>query len=240
MNKLDDNDAIVLKNLTMAYDLKPVIYDVNLRIARGALLAIVGPNGAGKSTLIKGLLNLVKPLSGTISYFGQDFAHFHRQISYVPQKESVDWDFPMTVREVVLMGRYGRLGWFHHPHRADYEATDLALTKVEMNSFANHQIAELSGGQQQRVFLARALASEAEVYILDEPFQGVDIYSEQTIVRVLKELHQKKKTIIVVHHNLETAAEYFSEVALINVGLVASGPIKTTLTAENVHRTYRK
>ncbi|HMM00613.1 MAG TPA: metal ABC transporter ATP-binding protein [Bacilli bacterium] len=235
-----EKECITVKNLTLAYDLKPVVFDLSFSIQKGMMVAIIGPNGAGKSTVLKGMLGLVKPISGVIEYFGKPFSTYKKNITYVPQKETVDWSFPMTVFEAVMMGRYGKLGWFKTPKSLDRKVVTSALAQVGLLELKNHQIAELSGGQQQRVFLARALASEAEVFFLDEPFQGVDIYSEQTIVQVLKRLHAQGKTIIAVHHNLQTARDYFSDIMLLNVGLIAFGKAQDVLTQENINRTYRK
>lgn len=235
-----ENEYITVKNLTLAYDLKPVVFDLSFNIQKGMMVAIIGPNGAGKSTVLKGMLGLVKPISGVIEYFNNPFSTYKKNITYVPQKETVDWSFPMTVFQAVMMGRYGKLGWFKTPKSYDRKIVNSALEQVGLLELKNQQIAELSGGQQQRVFLARALASEAEVLFLDEPFQGVDIYSEKTIVQVLKNLHSQGKTIIAVHHNLQTAQDYFSDILLLNVGLIAFGKAKDVLTQENINRTYRK
>src|SRR5690554_8052606 len=172
-------------------------------------MAIIGPNGAGKSTLIKGMLDLVKPISGSTIFFGQRYHEARSKIAYVPQRGSVDWDFPTTVFDVVLMGRYGHIGWLKRPTNKDKELATEALEKVGMLDFIDRQIAELSGGQQQRVFLARSLVQDADIYLLDEPFQGVDIKTERAIIKILKELKSQGKTVIVVHHDLDTVKDYF-------------------------------
>lgn len=228
--------AVKVHDLTVAYGVKPVLWDIDLTIPTGKLAAIVGPNGAGKSTLIKAILGLIKPVSGAV-LLGQD-AGQKSKIAYVPQSESVDWDFPATALEVVLMGRYGHLGWFKRPGKSDREIARQMLEKVGMKDFAGRQISQLSGGQQQRVFLARALAQQAEIYFLDEPFKGVDALTEKSIVQLLKELRQSGKTVIVVHHDLQTVPDYFDWVTLINMHVVASGPVDEVFHEENLNITY--
>lgn len=227
-----------ITNLTVAYDLKPVLFEVSLNIEPGRLVAIVGPNGAGKSTLIKAALGLIPSLTGRIEAFGKDFKGHDPRIGYVPQRESVDWDFPVSVLDVALMGTYGRVGWFKRPGKQERDVALNALEKVGMLDFKDRQISQLSGGQQQRVFLARALAQKAELYFMDEPFAGVDASTERAIIELLRTLRQEGKTVVAVHHDLQTVAEYFDDVALINLRLVAAGAIETTLTQENLKRTY--
>lgn len=231
--------AIHVEDLTVSYDLKPVLWDIDLDIPAGSLMAIVGPNGAGKSTLIKAILNLIKKVSGEALFNGKSYKEMHKKIAYVPQRGSVDWDFPTTVFDVVLMGRYGHLGWFRRPKKEDKEIAFEALEKVGMTLFKNRQIAELSGGQQQRVFLARALAQDGDIYLMDEPFQGVDAKTEKAIVEVLKALKQQGKTVVVVHHDLETVPAYFDSVTLLNMKVIASGPIETTFTEQNIKNAYQ-
>lgn len=229
---------IKIEDLTVSYDIKPVLWDIDLTFKQGKLTAIIGPNGAGKSTLIKAMLNLVKKVTGEILFDGKTYEKVHKQIAYVPQRGSVDWDFPTTVFDVVLMGRYGHIGWFKRPSREDKRLTYEALEKVNMSEFANRQISQLSGGQQQRVFLARALVQDAEYYILDEPFQGVDMKTEKAIIELLKTLKKNNKTVVVVHHDLDTVKSYFDEVVLINMKLIASGTIKDVFTDKNISLTY--
>ncbi|MBS2126268.1 metal ABC transporter ATP-binding protein ['Fragaria x ananassa' phyllody phytoplasma] len=231
--------AIIVKDLTVSYYLKPVLWDIDLDFYQSSLTAIVGPNGAGKSTLIKTLIELIPKVSGEILFQGKKYKKIRKKIAYVPQRNSVDWDFPTTVFDVVLMGRYGHLGWFCRPNNKDYQIVIQSLQKVGMEPLKERQISELSGGQQQRIFLARALAQQGDIYLMDEPFQGVDIQTEKKIIAVLKDLQKENKTIIVVHHDLETVPQYFDHVVLLNIQKIASGPIETTFTAENIQKTYQ-
>ncbi|MBA3483287.1 MAG: metal ABC transporter ATP-binding protein, partial [Pirellulales bacterium] len=208
------------------------------QVPEGNLVGIVGPNGAGKTTLIKAILGLVPLASDKVEIYGQPYRDQRHLVGYVPQRESVDWDFPVTVRDVVLMGTYGSLGWFRRPGRAERELADQCLDQVGMRSFARRQIRQLSGGQQQRVFLARALAEKAQVYFLDEPFSGVDAATESAIVDLLQTMRSDRKTVFVVHHDLETVREYFDWVILLNMRLVAGGPVATTYTPDNLQKTY--
>jgi manganese/zinc/iron transport system ATP- binding protein len=233
-----DNYVIEVEDMTVAYRVKPVLWDIDLRIPRGVLMAIVGPNGAGKSTLIKAMLELIKPISGSTLFNGLSYRQQRKNIGYVPQRGSVDWDFPTTVLDVVLMGRYGHIGWIKRPRRKERELAEEALIKVGMEDFAHRQISELSGGQQQRVFLARALVQDADIYFMDEPFQGVDAKTERAIVDILKEMRKQGKTVIVVHHDLQTVKEYFDWVTLLNIQLIACGPISQVFTEENLVKTY--
>ncbi|MDY0276603.1 MAG: metal ABC transporter ATP-binding protein [Acholeplasma sp.] len=233
-------DAIKIEGLTVSYDLKPVLWDVDLNIPSGILMAIVGPNGAGKSTMIKAILKLINPVSGTAFFEGKPYEEMRKKIAYVPQRGSVDWDFPTTVFDVVLMGRYGHLGWFKKPTKKDHILTLEALEKVGMSNFKNRQISELSGGQQQRVFLARALVQDANIYLMDEPFQGVDAKTEKAIIDILKLLKNQGKTVLVVHHDLETVKDYFDWLALLNLKVIAYGPVDKVFTKENIERTYRQ
>lgn len=230
---------IEVEDMTVAYHTKPVLWDVDLNIPKGILMAIVGPNGAGKSTLIKAMLDLIKPVSGNVLFNGSSYKSQRKHIGYVPQSESVDWDFPANVLDVVLMGRYGELGWFKRPTAKDKEKALEALKKVEMSEFADRQISQLSGGQQQRIFLARALVQDADIYFMDEPFKGVDAKTEKAIVTLLKDLKDSGKTLIVVHHDLQTVEEYFDWVVLLNTQIIASGPVADVFTDENLTRTYR-
>jgi len=230
--------AIEVNDLTVAYHEKPVLWDLDLEVPAGVLMAIVGPNGAGKSTLIKAMLGLVRAAAGQVLFFGRPYAEQRRLVAYVPQRGSVDWDFPTSVLDVVMMGRYGALGWLRRPGKREREMAMAALAQVGMEEFAERQISQLSGGQQQRVFLARALVQDAQLYLMDEPFQGVDAKTERAIVAVLQELRRQGKTVVVVHHDLETVPEYFDHVLLLNVRRIASGPVSEAFNEENLRLTY--
>jgi manganese/zinc/iron transport system ATP- binding protein len=230
--------AVEIHDMTVAYHRKPVLWDIDLVVPEGKLVGIVGPNGAGKTTLIKAALGLLPLASGKVEIYGKPYYEQRRLIGYVPQRESVDWDFPVTVEDVVLMGTYGRLGWVRRPGRAERELAARCLSQVGMGEFAGRQIRQLSGGQQQRVFLARALAQDARVYFMDEPFSGVDAATEAAIIELLQKLQQTGKTVFVVHHDLQTVRRYFDYVILLNLRLVACGPTETTFTPELIHETY--
>ena len=237
-NATGKSPALEIHDMTVAYHRRPVLWDIDLVVPEGKLVGIVGPNGAGKTTLIKAVLGLLPLASGKVEIYGQPCDKQRRLIGYVPQRESVDWDFPVTVRDVVLMGTYGRLGWVRRPGRAEREIADQCLAQVGMQDFARRQIRQLSGGQQQRVFLARALAQQARIYFMDEPFAGVDAATESAIIQLLQNLRSEKKTVFVVHHDLQTVRSYFDYVMLLNMRLVACGPTETTFTPENLHETY--
>lgn len=230
---------IKVEDLTVAYEDKPVLWDIELEVKKGVLMAVVGPNGAGKSTLIKTMLDLIKPITGEVKFYGEKYSKVRDRIAYVPQRGSVDWDFPTTVFDVVEMGRYGKVGWLKRVGKIDKEKTREAIKMVEMEEFSDRQISQLSGGQQQRVFLARALVQEADIYFMDEPFQGVDNKTEKSIIKILKKLRDENKTVIVVHHDLQTVKEYFDYVTFINVSVVASGPVEEIFTPENIEKTYK-
>jgi manganese/zinc/iron transport system ATP- binding protein len=230
--------AIEIDDLTVAYRERPVLWDVDMVVPPGVLMAVVGPNGAGKTTLIKAVMGLIRPAAGQILIHGRPSTGQRRLLAYVPQRGSVDWDFPTTVLDVVTMGRYGRLGWFRAPGRRDREAALEALRQVGMDELARRQISQLSGGQQQRVFLARALVQDAEVYLMDEPFQGVDAITERAIVELLRELRARGKTVVVVHHDLQTVPEYFDWATLLNVRRIASGPVAEVWTEANLRLAY--
>ncbi len=230
--------AIEVTDLTVAYREKPVLWDVDLEVPAGTLMAVVGPNGAGKTTLIKAILGLVQPAAGQVLIYGQPYAVQRRLVGYVPQRGSVDWDFPTSVLDVVMMGRYGALGWIRRPGRKERQAALEALEMVGMLPFARRQISQLSGGQQQRVFLARALVQDALIYFMDEPFQGVDATTERAIVALLQELRRSGKTVVVVHHDLQTVPEYFDWVTLLNVRRIASGPVSEVFTESNLRLAY--
>jgi manganese/zinc/iron transport system ATP- binding protein len=231
--------AVEIEDMTVAYQEKPVLWDVDLKIPKGVLFAIVGPNGAGKSTLIKAVLGLIKPIAGKVLFNGEKYESQRKKIGYVPQRGSVDWDFPTTVLDVVMMGRYGHIGWIKRPSKKDKEIAKESLKKVGMTDFIHRQISQLSGGQQQRVFLARALAQDADIYFMDEPFQGIDAKTEKAVIEILKELSDRGKTVIAVHHDLQTVPDYFDWVALLNAQLIVSGPVEEVFTEENLKKAYR-
>ncbi len=230
--------AIKIEQLSVNYDKTPVLWDINCEIPEGVLAGIIGPNGAGKSTLLKSLLGLTEPLSGRIEFFGQPYKKVRQRIAYVPQRSSVDWDFPITAFEVVLMGRYGKLGLLKWPRSADKEAARRALDLVGMLPFADRQISQLSGGQQQRLFIARALLQDADIYLMDEPFAGVDMATEKAIIALMEKLKMQGKTLLVVHHDLSTVDNYFNWIIMLNTCLIASGPVSQVYHSENVIRTY--
>ncbi|MEZ5301824.1 MAG: metal ABC transporter ATP-binding protein [Verrucomicrobiales bacterium] len=230
--------ALETHDLTVAYQKKPVLYGVDLAVPEGKLVGIIGPNGAGKSTLIKAVMGLLPLRGGWVRVFGKPFAKAKSRVGYVPQRESVDWDFPVNVSDVVMMGRYGRLGLFRRPGGRDAEAVRRCLEEVKMLPYANRQISNLSGGQQQRVFLARALAQESDLYLMDEPFAGVDAATESAIITLLKQLKSKGKTILVVHHDLTTAPKYFDMLILLNMRVVAFGDTDDVFTVDLLQKTY--
>ncbi len=233
-----DNPVVEIHDLTASYYKKPVLWDINLCLPQGNVIGIIGPNGAGKSTLLKAIMGLVVPDSGYIKLFGKSLDEVRKQVSYVPQKESVDWDFPASVLDVVVMGRYAQLGLFQRPKKLDQKKALACLNKVGMEPLAHRQIAQLSGGQQQRVFLARALAQEAQLYLMDEPFVGVDVATEEMIVDLLQTMAREGKTIIVVHHDLQSAVQYFDWSMLLNMRMVAVGPTQDVLTPALLQETY--
>lgn len=238
MNNSAENEyAVEVSRLTVAYDSKPVLSNVDLELPRGMLTAVMGPNGAGKTTLIKAMLGLIPTVNGKISF--PEIKGKKPCIGYVPQSESADWDFPVSVLDVVTMGCYGRLGWIKRPRREDREFAMECLKKTGMENYADRQISRLSGGQQQRTFLARALAQKADIYLMDEPFKGVDNATERSIIDLLKELRSEGKTVVAVHHDLSTVSDYFDWVTLINIKVVASGEVRKVFTDENLTRTYR-
>lgn len=230
--------ALEIHDMTVAYRRKPVLWDIDLEVPSGKLVGIIGPNGAGKTTLIKAVLGLVPLASGKVEIHGKPYDEQRKLVGYVPQRETVDWDFPVTVLDVVMMGTYSRLGWIRRPGRRERDLAMDCLEQVELTEFADRQIRQLSGGQQQRVFLARALAQDAKVYFMDEPFAGVDAATEAAILRLLQRLRSDDKTVFVVHHDLQTVEQYFDWVILLNMRLLASGPVETTFTTDNLQRTY--
>lgn len=234
----DDAAPLSIHDLTVAWHRKPVLWDVDLDIPKGQLACIVGPNGAGKSTLIKACLDLVPAVSGEVRVFGEPYHRQRKRVGYVPQRESVDWDFPVSALDVVAMGTYGRLGWLQPVGRKQKVQAMQALERVSLEQYAHRQISQLSGGQQQRVFLARALAQDADLYLMDEPFASVDAATEQAIVEVLRTLRSDGKTVVVVHHDLQTVPEYFDWAVLLNMRVVAAGPVDDVFTADNLRATY--
>ncbi|SDI94571.1 metal ABC transporter ATP-binding protein [Dolosicoccus paucivorans] len=232
------NSLIQVRDLTMAYDEKPVLWDVDLDIPKNARVAIIGPNGAGKSTLMKGILGLEPLLSGRISINHQPVKSFMKQIAYIPQTSSVNWNFPTTVEDVVLMGRYGHRGWIKRPNKEDKRIAYEALDEIGLMDFRHRQISQLSGGQRQRVFIARAIAQQAQIYFMDEPLAGVDKPTEQIIFDFLIRSQNEGKTSIVVHHDLNTLPSYFDYVIILNKYLIASGPMPTTLTREHLEKAH--
>jgi manganese/zinc/iron transport system ATP- binding protein len=237
-NPISENAPLWIHDLTVAYHRKPVLWDVNLSLPEGQLVAVVGPNGAGKSTLIKAVQGLVPRASGAISVFGKAYEAQRHLVGYVPQRESVDWDFPVNALDVVTMGLYRNIGWCLPVSRRHKAQAMAALEKVGMAPYAQRQISHLSGGQQQRVFLARALVQDAQLYLMDEPFVGVDVATERAIVALLKDLKAAGKTCVVVHHDLQTVPTYFDHVVLLNMRVVEAGPTDTVFTEENLRKTY--
>ena len=233
-----DDVPLWVNDLTVAYHRKPVLWDVDLSLPEGQLIAVVGPNGAGKSTLIKAILGLVPRASGAVSIYGKSYESQRHLVGYVPQRESVDWDFPVNAMDVVAMGIYRQIGWLKPVTRRHQQRAFEELEKVGMAAYATRQISQLSGGQQQRVFLARALAQDARLYFMDEPFSGVDVATERAIIALLKELKSAGKTCIVVHHDLQTVPSYFDHVVLLNMRIVDTGPIDQVFTEENLKKTY--
>jgi manganese/zinc/iron transport system ATP- binding protein len=231
-------NIISVRNLTVTYKKKPAIKGINLEIEKGNIIGIVGPNGAGKSTLLKGILGLLPADTGEVKIFGKDIKESLKRVAYIPQKEQFDWDFPINVSEVVMMGRYPYLSFFGRPDDKDRQIVENVLEKVEMKKFAQTQIKNLSGGQQQRIFLARALAQESDIYFLDEPFVGVDAKTKVAIFKLIKELKSEGKTIMIVHHDLSEVEEYFDKIILINQILVAYGETKKVFTPELLQKTY--
>ena len=226
------------QNIFKQYKKRVVVGGVSVEVSQGEIVGLLGPNGAGKTTLLKTVLGLIKPAAGEVRILGKPYDKQRNKVAYVPQRGSVDWDFPTNALDVVMMGRYGHLGWFSRPGARERQLAKIALEKVGMADFAERQISQLSGGQQQRVFLARALVQDAEIYFMDEPFAGVDAATEKAIVALLRELRKKGKTVIVVHHDLQTLKEYFDWVMLLNVRRIAFGPVNKVLTHDNLKATY--
>jgi manganese/zinc/iron transport system ATP- binding protein len=234
----DPRSPLSIHDMTVAYHRKPVLWDIDYAAPEGRLIGIVGPNGAGKSTLLKACLELVPRASGSVRFYGKPYRQQRKRVGYVPQRESVDWDFPASALDVVTMGLYGRIPWFIPPRRRDRARAMHCLDQVGLADYASRQINKLSGGQQQRVFLARALAQDAQLYFMDEPFAGVDAATEQAIVELLRGLKAQQRTVLVVHHDLQTVATYFDEVVLLNMRIVASGPTAEVFVEQNLRKTY--
>ena len=230
--------ALHVEDLTVSYQGRPVLWDIDVDVPPGVMAAVIGPNGAGKSTFIKSVMELVPATAGHVRLFGKPYSAVRKRIAYVPQRTSVDWDFPTTALDVVMMGRYGHLGWFRRPGAGERRRALEALDEMGITELADRQISQLSGGQQQRVFLARALVQEAEVYFLDEPMAGVDATTERAIVKLLKELRDRGKTVIVVHHDLQTVREYFDWIVILNVRVIAQGPVAVAYTSSNLRKAY--
>lgn len=232
--------ALAVSHLTVNYGKTAVLWDISLTVPKGKLVGIIGPNGAGKTTFLKACLGLQPSSSGKVEILGHSIGEQRKRIAYVPQREAVDWDFPITVEELVLMGRYGQIGLIRRPRKADLIAVERTLEAVQMKEFAKRQIGQLSGGQQQRAFLARALMQEADVYFLDEPFAGIDMGSESMIISLLQKLRQEGKTLFVVHHDLNSVESYFDWLIVLNMRLVASGPLETSFTPHVLNAAYGK
>lgn len=232
------SSPLSVHDMTVAYHRKPVLWDIDYVAPRGQLIAIIGPNGSGKTTLIKAVLDLVPKASGSVRIFGEPYRKQRHRVGYVPQRGSVDWDFPVNALDVVAMGLYRKIGWCRPVTRAYRREAMQSLERVGMADYARRQISQLSGGQQQRVFLARALAQDADLYLMDEPFAGVDATTERAIMDILRELRTAGKTAFVVHHDLQTVTEYFDHVLLLNMRLVAAGPTAEVFTTENLRHTY--
>ncbi len=233
-----ENPILEIHDLTVSYDQNPVLWNVDLSLPPGNLVGILGPNGAGKSTLIKAIMGLITPTSGYVKVFDKPLNDVRARISYVPQRESVDWNFPASVLDVVMMGTYGKLGLFRRPGKKEKELALRSLEQVGMGGFVGRQISELSGGQQQRVFIARALAQEADLYLMDEPFAGVDMATETAIFQLLREMAASGKTVIVVHHDIHSAMNFFDWLIMLNLHLVASGPKELVMNEEMLRKTY--
>ncbi len=229
-------NIVRVEDMTMAYHDKPVLWDVDMDIEEGSRTAIIGPNGAGKSTLLKGVLGLQKTLSGKVLIFGEPVKKVLKRIAYIPQTGSVNWNFPTTVLDVVLMGRYSHLGWIKRPGKQDKKIAMEALSMMGMEEFYNRQISQLSGGQRQRVFIARAIAQEAQLYFMDEPLAGVDKKTEGIIIDFLKKIQEEGRTSVVVHHDLNTLRDYFDHVVILNKRMIAQGEVKSVFTPDNLEK----
>lgn len=232
------NNSVEVHNLTVAYDQVPVLWDVDFELPKGKIIGIIGPNGSGKTTLLKSIMGLIKPASGYSKIFDKSLDSVRDKVAYVPQRESVDWDFPASVKDVVEMGRYRKNQLLRRLTKTDKQLVETAIEKVKLTALKDRQISQLSGGQQQRVFLARALAQGAEIFFMDEPFVGVDATTESAILDLLSEMRDEGKTVVIVHHDLQTVSGYFDYLVLLNTRLIASGPTDEVLTKENLSNAY--
>jgi len=233
-----DIQAIEVHNLTVSYDGRPVLWDIDLNLEAGKIIGIIGPNGSGKTTLLKTIMGLIKSSSGFVKVFGKSLDEMRERVAYVPQRESVDWDFPASVLDVVLMGRYRNYNLFKRTNKTDLEIANKSIEKVGLTEYKNRQISQLSGGQQQRVFIARALAQQADLYLMDEPFVGVDAATESAILLLLQEMKAQGKTVLIIHHDLQTVSDYFDYLVLLNTRLIARGIPQEVLTKENLSNAY--
>lgn len=238
MNTSESPLAVEVRDLSVGYGSVQALVGATFTVPRAVLAGVVGPNGAGKSTLLKSILGLLRPQAGSVTIFGQPVARVRQRVAYVPQRSAVDWDFPANVRDVVLMGTYAQLGWLRRPGTRQHQAVDAALAQVGLSELANRPISALSGGQQQRMFVARALVQQPELYLLDEPFQGVDAATEQAVVAVLRQQRDQGRTVLAVHHDLHTVREYFDWLILLKGTVLTFGPTSTTFTRANLEATY--
>lgn len=230
--------SVEVHNLTASYGGGPVLWDIDFELPAGKIIGVIGPNGSGKTTLLKSIMGLMEPSSGFVKIFNKNLEEVRDRVAYVPQRESVDWDFPASVFDVVMMGRYRKNNILKRTNKADHEIVNQAIEKVGLTQLKNRQISQLSGGQQQRVFIARALAQKADLYLMDEPFVGVDAATENSILKILQEMREKGKTVIIIHHDLQTVSEYFDHLVLLNTRLIAKGTIQEVLTKENLSNAY--
>lgn len=233
-----ENCSIEVHNLTTTYGGAPVLWDIDFELPSGQIIGIIGPNGSGKTTLLKTIMGLLEPSSGYVKIWNQNLEKVRERIAYVPQRESVDWDFPASVYDVVMMGRYRKNNLFKRSNKTDVEIVLQSIAKVGLTDFKNRQIAQLSGGQQQRVFIARALAQQADIYLMDEPFVGVDAATENAILNLLQEMKERGKTVLIIHHDLQTVSDYFDYLVLLNTRLIAKGTPQEVLTKENLGNAY--
>ena len=236
----DEIYPIQIKNLSVTYRTEPALWNIDLNFPQGKMIAVVGPNGAGKSTLIKAIMGLVPIAAGKVSVYGKSYSKQRNKVAYVPQRGSVDWDFPTDALDVVEMGLYGKLGWLRRPNSDTNAKARECLKKVGLEDYSNRQIGQLSGGQQQRVFVARALAQDPQIYLMDEPLNGVDAITEKTILTILENVRKEGKTIVMVHHDLQTVDKYFDWVVMLNRSLIATGPINKVFTKENLDKSYQE
>lgn len=235
---MKDDNSIEVHNLTVSYNGGPVLWDIDFELPKGKIIGVIGPNGSGKTTLLKTIMGLLQPSSGFIKIFDKSLEDVREKVAYVPQRETVDWDFPASVFDVVLMGRYRKSNLLKRLNKVDREIVNQAIERVGLTEFKNRQISQLSGGQQQRVFIARALAQKADLYLMDEPFVGVDAATESSILSLLQEMKEAGKTVLIIHHDLQTVSEYFDHLVLLNTRMIAKGPINDVLTKENLTNAY--